>query len=869
MTGAPWGEVKALFQRLVELPEDERAAVLAAEAGDAAVRREVERLLAGDRHAAAFLERPPGQPIGGSAGPAAEAGAPTLGAYRIESEIGSGGMGVVYESFRDDGQFRKRVAIKLLKRGLDTDDVLRRFHLERRILGRLDHPNIAQIYDAGTSGDGRPFFVMEYVDGVPIDVYCRRSPLEERIRLFREVCAAVHYAHQNLIAHRDLKPSNVLVTADGAPKLLDFGIAKILDPSASLEAVTHASQQRFTPAFASPEQARGEPITTASDIYSLGVLLYRLLTERHPYALDGRSSAEIAAAICEAEPLRPSRVETATLRLPRDVDAIVLRSLAKAPAERYASAIQLSADLERYLEGLPVLAREPTLSYRLGKFLRRHKLAAAIGGLVLLAVGMTAGLSLRLARSLADTRAALALADREASKARASSAFLVDLFRDANPRGPLGGQVTLREVLALGARRAREGLADEPLVQATLMDAIGRVYIDLGDLDAAAPLLEAALEHRQRLLEETHPDLMTSLDHLGMLRREQRHPEAEPMIRRALDIRRRHLGPDDPQLAESLTNLGGLLFAQGRHAAAESMFREALRVRQVAFEPPHAKIAESQSNLASALLARGEPKPAIELYERALDSYQRTLGQEHPDLAVSLQNLALALYAAGEEQRASPLLRRALEILRQRLGAAHPDVLEAIANAAGKALEHGDVEYAHELASEVLSRREEIGGDGSRQARDRRLMARILAASGDVGGAERQLRRALAERRGADPSDPKGVATTLVSLGALLVDDRRAAEAEAHLRSAVRLRRAHYPASDRRIALAESVLADCLVALGQWREAERLLRSSLPIIRRAYGPSQRLRLRAEERLARYCAARSPPDRIELCGAESG
>lgn len=328
MRNAPWSVVKALFQRLVELPEDQREAVFAVEAGDPEVRRAVERLLAGDRRAGGFLERPAtdgaaigetaggetargGMADGGRAGGAAVGGegvARTLSAYRIESEIGRGGMGVAYESFRDDGRFRKRVTIKLLKRGLDTDDVLRCFHLERRILGRLDHPNVAQIYDAGSSDDGRPFFVMEYV--VPIDVYCRRrqAPLEERIRLFRQVCSAVHYAHQNFIAHRDLKPSNVLVSAGGTPKLLDFGVAKILDPGGS-EAVTRAWQRRFTPAWASPEQVRVEPITTASDIYSLGVLLYLLLTDRHPYELGG-SPAELVAAICEQEPVRPSRVET-------------------------------------------------------------------------------------------------------------------------------------------------------------------------------------------------------------------------------------------------------------------------------------------------------------------------------------------------------------------------------------------------------------------------------------------------------------------------------------------------------------------------------------------------------------------------------
>lgn len=460
---------------------------------------------------------------------------------------------------------------------------------------------------------------------------------------------------------------------------------------------------------------------------------------------------------------------------------------------------------------------------------------------------------------------ALTRADREASKARAATAFLVDLFRVADPRGPLGGQVTLREVLAIGAERATRDLAGESLVQATLMGAIGRVYIDLGDIRATSPLLEGALELRRQHLDESHPELRTSLDHLGMLRREQRDPEAETLIRRALELRQRHLGAADPRLAESLTNFGRLLFEQGRREEAETVFREALLVREQAFEQPHAKIAESQSNLASALLAQGRPAPAIELYERALEIYERTLGDEHPDLAVSLQNLALARYAAGDARQASPLLSPCPHPATRAARQPPPRRAGGNLECRRQALEHGD------LWSTLASWRTKP----SATARSSPATVRWRPAT---GGCWRGSSKRPATSRVPSGSCGSPLPSAAAPSRAIRRGSRRPWSASAPCSPPTAAPRPPRPICAQRctcaasttrratagIALAESVLADCLVALERWPEAERYLRSSLPVVRRTYPLPHRLRLRAEQRLDRYCAARNPADRIKLC-----
>jgi serine/threonine protein kinase len=369
--------------------------------GDDALRREVESLLEADSESEGFIEQAPFELPRELFAENGSAAGQQFGAYKVISEIGRGGLGTVYLAARADEQYQKRVAIKLVRRGLDTDDILRRFRNERQILAQLEHPNIARLIDGGTTDDGRPYFVMEYIEGEPILTYCetKKLTITGRLQLFRKVCAAVTYAHQHLVIHRDLKPSNILVRQDGEPKLLDFGIAKVLsaDDNASFT-LTIPALRVMTPEYASPEQIKGGPITTTSDVYSLGVLLFELLTGQRPYKIDNRTPDEIARTIAEQEPTRPSHVMASpsgydsrftshhSRSLRGDLDNIVLMAMRKEPVRRYTSVGQFSEDIRRHLEGLPVIARKDTWSYRSSKFVRRHKVGMLGAALVLLAL---------------------------------------------------------------------------------------------------------------------------------------------------------------------------------------------------------------------------------------------------------------------------------------------------------------------------------------------------------------------------------------------------------------------------------------------------------------------------------------------------
>lgn len=419
MTPERWQQIKEVFQSAAECaPETREAFLCAACAKDELLREEVEALLLSDEAAHSFIEQSPlalAYDVLSNVTAAVMIGR-RLGSYRITAEISRGGMGVVYLAVRDDDEYQKRVAIKIIKRGIDTDEVLRRFRHERQILANLEHPNIARLVDGGNT-DGLPYFVMEYIDGDPIDEYCdkKRFSTTERLKIFRTVCSAVHYAHQNLVIHRDLKPSNILVTAEGTPKLLDFGVAKLLHPEGDAETATHTALalRLMTPEYASPEQVRGGPITSASDVYSLGMLLYELLTGHRPYRLNSRWPLEIAQAVCEVEPEKPSTVvnrieevsngekgmaltpesvsrtrdgelEKLRRRLQGDIDNIVLMALRKEPERRYASVEQFSEDIRRHLEGLSVSARKERLAYGLAKFIQRNRTRVTAAGLILL-----------------------------------------------------------------------------------------------------------------------------------------------------------------------------------------------------------------------------------------------------------------------------------------------------------------------------------------------------------------------------------------------------------------------------------------------------------------------------------------------------
>ena len=480
-----WARIKEVFEAAAELSGAARETFLEQACGpDETLRREVESLLASDAQANDFIERPADSlPRDLLQEFAAEPFvARRFGAYQSIRELGRGGLGTVYLAARADDQYQKEVALKLLRRGLDTDDILRRFRNERQILARLEHPNIARLIDGGTSEDVLPYFVMEYVAGEPLDRYCQSRHLTtaERLQLFRTVCGAITYAHQNLVIHRDLKPSNILVTKEGEVKLLDFGIAKLLGAEEEAAFRTMTEQRVMTPEYASPEQVRGESITTASDVYSLGVVLYELLTGAKPYRLTSRSPQELERAITEVEAPRPSAAIRNQKFLRGDLDNIVLMALRKEPERRYASVGQFSEDIRRHLDGLPVIARPGTVPYRSGKFIRRHKVGVATA--TLLGLSLVGGII----ATIWEARRATAQRDRaERRFADVRSLSNALLFEIAPKIERLEGSTEARRSLVDRALEYLDSLAHESSGDHQLQGELAAAYEKVGELQGA------------------------------------------------------------------------------------------------------------------------------------------------------------------------------------------------------------------------------------------------------------------------------------------------------------------------------------------------------------------------------------------------
>ncbi len=514
MNPARWQQVKQLFHQAAEHQPATRAIYLDEIcAEDEELRRELESLLASHDEAPDFIEVPAFEAGAGGSRPDDRDGFAVgmrIGAYKITGKIGHGGMGTVYRAVRDDDEYQKHVAIKLIKRGMDTDFILRRFRHERQILSNLDHPNITRLIDGGTTPDGLPYFVMDYIEGEPLDKYCdaRRLSTVERLKLFRTVCAAVHYAHQNLVVHRDLKPSNILVTAEGVPKLLDFGIAKILNTDSPAPDATATALRLMTPEYASPEQVRGEMVSTSSDVYSLGVVLYELLTGHRPYQLKSRLPSDLAQVICAQQPERPSaavsrseeapetdenRASTLTpesvsgtrdgvpVKLRRslrgDIDNIVLMAMRKEPQRRYASVAQFSEDIRRHLEGLPVKARKDTFSYRSSKFIKRNKVGVAAAALVLLT--LIGGL-IATAWQARVARAERARAERRFNDVRKLARSVLFDYHDAIATLP--GSTPVRERLVKDALEYLDDLSQEVGDDRSLQRELANAYIKVGDV---------------------------------------------------------------------------------------------------------------------------------------------------------------------------------------------------------------------------------------------------------------------------------------------------------------------------------------------------------------------------------------------------
>ncbi len=720
--------------------------------------------------------------------------------YRLLEEVGRGGMAVVYRAERVDGDFEQQVAIKQLFGPLSQEQV-RRFEQERQILARASHPDMARLLDGGIDHDprasgqpsnGRPYLVMELVDGVPVDQYCDRERLTivQRLDLFQRIARVVQYAHRNLVVHRDIKPSNILVTADGHPKLLDFGIARLLDDgtggggaNGGGEALTRGAQP-LTPAYASPEQLQGEPVTTLSDVYQLGLLLYLLLTGRSPYDQGGSASPQAASPlewarrISEKPPTRPHRAvqdddtarqrRTTLSRLTRqlrgDLGAIVLKTLRKEPERRYGSVEQLLDDLQRYRAGRTVAARPDSLGYRARTFVRRHRVAVGLAAGLLLALvtfsAVTAVQSRRLAAQSAHLAAERDRANHEAAVALEVSDFLSGLFRISDPSEARGNSITAREILDRGSADIDQRLSEPSAIKARLQRTMARVYSNLGLYEAALPLYQAALDTAAALDTMAAPSALAEvararagLARLQMLRGH--YDDAGALLHQALDEHRQQLGDDHVETLGVTGNLASLLFFQGRAEEAEPLLRQALEIRRRVQGAEHPDTLAASVNLASVLFSRGQLEEAEDLYRQVYETSCQQQGSDHPRSLNAASNLGSVWIQLGRLDEAEPLLRATLESRRRVLGDDHSATLTTLSNLAGLQQDRGDLRAAEDLYREVLDRRLQIfDADHPRVLDDRANIADIVALDPARGTEAAELLRQLltdTERiRGAD-----------------------------------------------------------------------------------------------------------------------
>ena len=905
-----WRQVEELFERALDLDPAARTALLERErGGDPDLRVEVEELLAADASAPAFLDQDavafaaPAWREADEEADSAVAGE-RVGPYRLLREIGRGGSSRVFAAERVDDHLHRRVALKRFAAGGWLRDELRdRFRAEGRVLATLSHPHIAQVYDAGVDEVGDPYLAIELIDGAPITEFCaaRGLDLERRLELMLEVCAAVHHAHQHLIVHRDLKPSNILVDHEGQVKLLDFGIAKLLDPALSdpsaPPAATRTGLLPMTPEYAAPEQVRGGTITTATDVYALGLLLFELLTGHRARRISGRSPAEIERAICDVEPARPSTVVVTPApggaasgkrrskgdlrrlrrRLAGDLDTVVLKASALDPADRYSSVEALADDLRRFLTGRPIAARPPRLAYRIRKFVRRNRLPVALGGA---ALAIAIGFGFVIVAGQREAERQRDLARLESEKAGEVTEFLLGLFEASDPSATLGEETTARQLLARGAARVEE-MAGRPAVQQRMLDVLGTVFGHLGNYQKAEEMLRQALDLADAGGQGRSLESATIIDHLAAVRMQQSaYADAEVLFRDALSIREERLGREHPDVASSLSNLAVALKEKGEPRAAEPLLRRSIAILELCDEacgfqtaetalnlgvllndlgrfdeaepvlrsargsfvrresPIHPRIADASNALANLLSRRGNFDEAEPLLREALDQRLKIYGADHPAAAQSRNDLAVLLENRGAFEEAAPVYRSALASYERLLGPEHLAVAIAASNLAGVEWLRGRFDESEALYRRSLAVVERQFGPVNRYA-PRRLAGIGMAqhGRGELAAAERSYRRALTLATELDGVDNPSVASVQLELGRLLVEKGRADEAEPLLRAAHEIYLSTLGERHARSARATMWLGAALAARGEPASGARLLEAALAVQRALLPPA--------------------------------
>lgn len=785
-----------------------------------------------------------------------------IGAYRIVREIGRGGMGAVYLAERADGTFEKQVALKLVKRGMDTDEVVYRFRRERQIHAALDHPGIARLLDAGAAQDGRPFLVMEYVGGQPITTFCdeRKLDVESRLQLFEQVCEAVKYAHRRLVIHRDLKPSNILVVEEAGEsriKLLDFGIARLLDPEQN-ESVTRVGARPLTPAYAAPEQLEGGSITTAIDVYALGVVLHELLAGCRPKDPERCLGACIDRETAASRSLTLDRLRK---KLSGDLNTIAQTALRTNVDDRYPSVESLLDDLQRYRRNMPIEARPATRTYRLRKFVLRNRMKVAIGALVLIALAGGAGIALWQASE----------AREHAQRSDDVRDFLIQILEEANPDYAQSDTLAVGAMLELAAGRIENDLSDQPEMQAELMGILAEIYRKLDRYDRSSTLFERAIELQRELKQPLQ--LAIVLNGLAGVRLEEGDFEdSERLYLEALALRRRHAPRSEDEL-NTTANLGNLYRMQkqlveadsfltmaaemqreigiedrsvfaitldriaslrrtmGRFSEAEAISREALDLRLAALGPGHRHVYLSKNNLGLILYQSGQLDAAEEMYEDVYDFYIERLGAEHRETATALLHLGEVAYQRGRFSEAAQLLRQASGVYRTLLGNEHGSVANVSLRLAEALIGKNEGEEAEELARGALAfYLESYGQQHQDVGSARRVLGDVLFARGKLDEAQLQYQQSAGILRNALGDYHPRLAAAIVGLGRVSLTQGNTETAERLLTEALHIREVALNADALELAEARLYLGECLLARNEPEAARVLLEPSLGVL---------------------------------------
>lgn len=746
-----------------------------------------------------------------------------IGPYFIKKTIARGGMGEVYLAERINEDFHKKVALKIIRNEIKSNEQAERFERERMILSSLNHPNIGQLLDGGISDDGRSYFVMEYVDGMPITAYCRQNKcsLQHRLKLFRQLCEAVQYAHSNFIVHRDLKPDNLFVTPQRNIKVLDFGIAKMLndDVTPSHLENTSTGRQIVTYKYAAPEQLTSDPITTATDVYSLGILLFELLTGMHPFRFNNKTFPEIEHTIRKELPQRPSHVQSDSKNhSDPELDSILLKALNKNPADRYQSAQHMLDDIIRYQENKPVLAKDGKALYRSAKFLKRH----SVPFLSATAIFLSGILFLFFYTSKITSEREIA--QWQAQKAEQATTILIDLFEANQPGQTEAGNFSVQSLLELGETKA-DNLEAFPELKGTMYSVIGQIYRNIGAFDKADYLLNNAMLIFQNHYGETHVETINTMDNYGLLLISKgEFDRADSLLTHTLNVRRQHITNNPVALAQSQSYLALANRRKGNLDEAENLYRQSYELRSDHLGDDHPLTLESLSSLAVTLHNKGLYQQAESLYRDLVEKRRRVLGAHHPDYATNLSSLGALLMNIGEYEESESVLKEALKIRSSQLGENHPDVAITLNNLGMLNKDMDKLKESEDFFTKALAiRQETLGNDHVNTAISNFCMADLMLKKNSPDLALTYLQEAREVFKKQLPEDHSFVVRSDLRMGSIYAEMNRTAEADSIMKPAYNKLKTIHGSSSLEMALGSIRYGEYLIKSGRPQLAKEVL----------------------------------------------